>query len=40
MSKLDIEFEKELEKYKKECMDLYDKYHKWTIWNKLNSIMK
>ena len=29
MSKADIEFEKELQNYKKECLALYDKYNKW-----------
>ena len=33
MSKADIEFEKELQNYKKECLALYDKYHKWTTKN-------
>lgn len=30
MSQADIEFEKDLQKYKKDCISLYDKYHKWT----------
>lgn len=30
MSKADIEFEKELQNYKKDCLKLYDKYNKWT----------
>lgn len=33
MSKADIEFEKELQNYKKEALSLYDKYHKWTTKN-------
>jgi len=28
MSKADIEFEKELQNYKKEALSLYDKHHK------------
>jgi hypothetical protein len=31
MSELDLEFEIQLQNYKNECMDLYDKYMLWTI---------